>query len=105
MFKDSTMDKLEELKTEVKSGKYFNGVVYGEIKPNCVRLSVYVGGKRYWIVDVEKEDSDECKKFIKNYLGLDKSKKLRTWTVNGNRTIKNYLTYGEMFHLYGTDFE
>ena len=97
------LERLYEIKSDLENGSKFNGVIYGENKGKGVNIFVFVDGKKRYIKEVSKEDSEIVKQEVAKYLGAKQETKTE-WTVDG-KTVKNNLTYAEMYEKYGMDFE
>jgi len=98
--------KVEAIKSEIENGASFNGVVYGKkVNKNYTRISVFVGGSEKVIGEVENSDAEIVKNEVAEFLSENKAANKQTeWNVNG-KTVKNNLSYGEMYSRYGMDFE
>lgn len=100
------LQNLEAVKSDIENGAKFNGIVYGENKGSkYVIIFVYVDGKKRYIKEVEKADTEIVKIEVAEYLEVAPiASKQNSWVVDG-KSVNNNLTYAEMYEKYGMDFE
>lgn len=112
----------QEILDKVVNANKFNGIVYGKKSGNYTLFGIYLDGEYVYIC--RDKNASQTKKEIEAELQIataPKSEKINEttinnsntstksgkseWLINGDRIIRNNLSYGEMWEKYGTDFE
>ena len=98
---------IEEIKAAIENGAKFNGTVYSKYNGQWATMFIYLDGKFTKISEVQKSSAASKKAEYEAVLSnatTASTENQNTWLVN-EKTVKNNLTYAEMYERYGMDFE
>ena len=100
-----TEKKISIAKERIELGAKFNGTIYTKFNgKNWITFSIYLDGAYFRICEVQKTQLNETKAQIESELCTKPALPKNEWLVNGKK-VQNNLSYGEMWNMYGTDFE
>ena len=100
-------EKFEKALELISEGAKFNGKIYTKHKnKNWTLVQIYVDGNLYQdVVGREPEYIATAKAELQANINAVAVSTKSSWLINGEHTITNNLSYGEMYDRYGMDFE